>query len=61
MQANAIARKGRQTATPVFAALPMPQGRGAALTVWIGGYSVDVHNGADEAVIEQVLRAVARL
>ena len=46
---------------PVFAPLPMPQGKGAAATVWIGGYAVDIQNGADAAVVEQVLKVVSRL
>ena len=46
---------------PVFAALPMPQNKVAAVTVWIGGHAVDIQNGADEAVVEQVLKVVSRL
>jgi len=49
------------TKTPVFAAFPMPQGTSAAATVWLGGYSVEVQNGADGAVVEQVLKVVSRL
>jgi len=52
---------GAQMPAPVFAALPMPQNKGAAVTVWIGGHAVDIQNGADEAVVEQVLKVVARL
>jgi len=46
---------------PVFAALPVPQNTGAALTVWMGRYSVDIQNGADDAVVAQVLKVVAGL
>jgi hypothetical protein len=46
---------------PVFAALTMPQQKGAAVTVWMGAYAVDIRNGADEAVVGQVLNTVARL
>lgn len=47
--------------TPVFAALPMPQARGAPVTVWMGGCAIDIQNGADGTVVEQVLKAVSRL
>jgi len=46
---------------PVFAALPMPQSRGAAVTVRIGDVSVDIQNDADDVLVEQVLHTVARL
>jgi hypothetical protein len=46
---------------PVFTALPLPPSRGAIITVRIGGYAIDVHNGADDVTVEQVLRVVARL
>ena len=46
---------------PVFATFPMPQGNSAAVTVWLGGYSVDIKNGADGVVVEQVLKVVSRL
>ena len=46
---------------PVFAALPMPKPKGAAVTVWVGAYAVDIQNGADEAIVEQVLKVVARI
>ena len=49
------------TRTPVFAAFPMPQGTGAAVTVRLDGYSVEIQNGAEEAVVEQVLKVVSRL
>ena len=55
------ARTRGQSEKPVFAALPMPQRKGAAVTVWIGGYSVDIQNGADNTVVEQVLKVVSRL
>jgi len=45
----------------VFAALPVPQSKGAAITVWIGGHAVDIQNGAEDAVIEQVLKVVSRI
>jgi hypothetical protein len=46
----------------VFAALPMPQAtKSAAVTVRIGGYTVDIQNGAYDITVEQVLRVVARL
>jgi hypothetical protein len=47
--------------SPVFVTLPVPQLAGSAVTVRIGGYAVDVQNGADDAVIEQVLRVVTSL
>jgi len=50
-----------QKEPPVFAALPMPKPKGAAVTVWVGAYAVDIQNGADEAVVEQVLKVVARI
>jgi hypothetical protein len=46
---------------PIFAALPMPQSKGAAVTVWLGKHAVDIQNGADSSVIEQVLKAVSQL
>jgi len=46
---------------PIFAPLPMPQGKVSAVTVWVGGYAVDIQNGADDALIEQTLRVVSRL
>lgn len=46
----------------VFAALPMPQlKQPSAVTVRVGEYSIDIQRGADEMVVEQVLRLVARL
>ena len=46
---------------PVFATFPMSQGNSAAVTVWLGGHSVEIQNGADGAVVEQVLKVVSRL
>ena len=46
---------------PVFATVPMPQSKGAALTVWIGPYAVDIQNGVDGTTVEQVLKVVSRL
>ena len=60
-QARFADNAGEQLSAPVFAALPMPQNKGAAVTVWIGGHAVDVQNGADDAVVEQVLKVVSRL
>ena len=52
----------RQEEQPVFVALPIPQHSAAApMTVRVGGYSVDIHNNADGATLENVLRLVARL
>ena len=50
-----------ETAVPEFATLPLAKGKGAAATVWIGECAVDIHNGADGAVVEQVLRVVSGL
>jgi len=47
--------------TPVFAPVTIPQSKGAALTVWLGSYAVDIQNGADAGTIDQVLRVVSRL
>ena len=48
-------------AAPVFASVTIPQAKGAALTVWIGTYAVDIQNNADTTKIEEVLRVVSRL
>jgi len=61
MANRAIGMKSAQSAKPVFAAFPIPQGNGAAVTVWLGGYTVDIQNSADDAVVEQVLKVVSRL
>jgi len=50
-----------KTTTPVFAALPIPQSKSASVTVWIGGYAVEIQNGADDAVVEHALTVVSRL
>jgi hypothetical protein len=51
-----------QLEPPVFVPVPMPQNKGAAaVTVWLGNYAVDIQNGADDAVVEQVLRVVSRI
>jgi hypothetical protein len=39
----------------------MPRPKGAAVTVRVGAYAVDIQNGAEGAIIEQVLKAVSRL
>ena len=50
-----------QNEPTVFAAFPMPQNKSAAVTVRIGGCVIDIQNGADSTVVEQVLKAVSRL
>jgi hypothetical protein len=56
-----------QTEAPVFAPLTMPQNKGAAVTVLVASqsgvvhYAVEIQNGADDAVVEQVLRVVSRI
>jgi hypothetical protein len=57
----AARRTPMQVETPVFAALSMPQSKSAAVTVWLGGYAVDIQNGAEDAIVEQTLRVVSRL
>jgi hypothetical protein len=44
-----------------FAAVSLPQTRSIAMTVRVGEYAVDIHNGADDILVGQVLRMVARL
>jgi len=61
MANRAIGAKTAQSAKPTFASFPIPQDKGAAVTVRLGGYSVDIQNGADGAVVEQVLKVVSRL
>lgn len=51
----------KRTETPVFAPAPVPAPRSAAVTVQLGEYAVDIQNGADESIVEQVLRLMARL
>lgn len=46
---------------PIFAAFSRPPLNGAAVTVRLGDFTVDIQNGADEIMMEQVLRVVARL
>ena len=58
---NCTSQPEQQIDSPAFAALPMPQSKGAALTVWLGGCAVDIQNGADGTLVEQTLRAVSRL
>jgi len=58
---RAIGAEPTQSAKPVFAAFPIPQVKGAAVTVRLGGYSVDIQNGADGAIVEQVLKVVSLL
>ena len=50
-----------QTEHPVITPVNVPQSKGAALTVWIGHYAIDIQNGADAGTIDQVLRVVSRL
>ena len=60
----AVINKNQLTVNPetlVFAPVTIPQSKGAALTVWIGTYAVDIQNNADNVTIEQVLRVVSRL
>ena len=56
-----IGIKPSEAEPPVFAPLPMAQGKSAAATVWIGRYAVDIQNGADDAVVERILKVVSRL
>ena len=51
----------KQLATPVFAALPMPRTDFTAVTVHIGDHVAEIHNGADSAVMENVLRTLSQL
>jgi hypothetical protein len=45
----------------VFAALPMPKSRCAAITVHIGGNTAEIQNGTDAETIENVVRVLSRL
>jgi len=47
--------------SPIITPLTITQSKGAALTVWVGSYAVDVQDGADSETIEHVLRVVSRL
>jgi hypothetical protein len=51
----------QQEERPVFAALSRPQVKNAAITVRVGEYAVDIPTGADDEMVEQVLRVVAKL
>jgi len=50
-------------ATPVFAELPSPKLTSAdtAMTVQIGTYTAEIHNGADMETVEGVLRTLSSL
>ena len=51
-----------QEETPMFAMLPISQSsKSAVMTVQIGRCAVDIQNGADNSMVEQVLRVVASL
>ena len=50
-----------QIVEPVFVALPMPQTKGATITVQMGEYAVNIQNEADGIMVGQVLRVVASL
>ena len=54
-------RLPKKKESPVFAPVTIPQSKGAAVTVWIGTYAVDIQNGADGVTVEQVLKLVSRL
>lgn len=56
-----VSRPDRNEQAPVFAALPVPRVREAAVTVRIGEYAVDIYFEADEKIVGQVLRAVIQL
>ena len=44
-----------------FVPLSIPQQAGAAISVRLGGFAVDIQNDADSILVEQVLRMVSRL
>jgi hypothetical protein len=46
---------------PIFAPLPLPNSGTAAITVRIGGYSIEIQAGTDVEMITQVLQIVSRL
>jgi len=46
---------------PVFAALPIPQAATAAISIRMGNCAIDLQNGADSSMVEQVLRLAAQL
>ena len=58
---NCVSQMEQQIGTPPFVALPIPQSKNAAVTVWIGGYAIAIQNGAEESLMEQTLRVVSRL
>ena len=57
----ASGRKQIKPEAPVFAAIPVPQSKGSAITVWIKGHTVDIQNGAEYSLVEETLRVVSRL
>lgn len=46
---------------PHFAKFKVPPTKESAVTVWLGDCIVEIHNGAEDSVIEQVLRVVVKL
>ena len=46
---------------PVFAAVAVPKGSGAAITVQIGTHWAEIQNGADADTVERVLQVLSRL
>jgi hypothetical protein len=46
---------------PVFAALPMPKSECAAVRISLGSCVLEIQNGADGAIIGQVLKSVSQL
>ena len=61
MAERADGNGGTKGSNPMFATFPMPHGNSSAVTVWLGGHSVEIQNGADGTVVEQVLKVVSRL
>ena len=57
LKANSLKKQEK----PVFAALSMPQVMSAAVTVRLDEISIDIQNGADDDLIEQVLGLLVRL
>ena len=51
----------KQMEVPVFAAFPMRRRSELAVTVQIGAYVADIHNGADAETVEGVLRTLTSL
>jgi hypothetical protein len=59
---KAVERSGTVgSEAPAFAVFTVPQNKGIAVTIQIGEYTVNVHNGANEITVEQALRTVSRL